>query len=158
MPTRDNAIAKKVVSHIDATAHTATQTPTNGVDTQGFDSLTFIIAIGALANAANSPQPTWAFKAQESDTINSGFVDITDSERVITTGAKSPVVAPDSSTGVFFTAGAVDGTVDTNAYHVGIISAMRYVRIVATAANTPGATPFAVVAVLERASKTPVVN
>lgn len=156
MSTRDLARTKKVVDHLVAAAYTATQTPTNGIDTQGFDALTFLIGIGVITNVANSPQPSWTFKAQESDTINSGFTDITDSERILVEGMKSPGGAPDSSTGVFLTIDAA--AEDAEVYHVGVISSKRYVRIVATAANTPGSTPLHIVAVLEAAALVPVTN
>jgi hypothetical protein len=156
MATRDMASGKKVVQHLSAAAYTTTQTPTNGVDTQGFDALTFAISIGVVSNIANSPQPSWTFKAQESDTQNASFTDITDSDRILVAGAKSPAGAPDSSTGVFLTvdAAAEDDTV----YHVGVVSAKRYVRVVSTAAATPGSTPISIVALLEKAGLTPVAN
>lgn len=156
MPTRDLANCKKVVAHVANAAITTTNTPSNGVDTQGYDACTFIVEIGAVANIANSPQPTWALKVQESDSVSSNFTDITDSARLITDGIKSPGTAPDSSSGVFLTID--DAAEDATAYHVGVISAKRYLRVVATAANTPGSTPYAVAAVLERASLQPVSN
>lgn len=156
MATREMASGKKVLTHVAAQAITATNTPTNGVDTKGFDACTFLISVGTVANIANSPQPSWAFKVQESDTVNASFVDITDSKRIAVSGIQSPGGAPDSSTGVFLTIDAA--AEDATAYHVGVISDKRYLRVVATAANTPGSTPYSVVAVLEAASLEPVSN
>lgn len=156
MATRDLATAKKVVTHVAAQAITATNTPSTGVDTLGYDAATFLISVGTVTNIANSPQPTWTFKLQESDSSGSGFSDVTDSSIVVTSGAQSPVAAPDSSTGVFLTIDAA--AEDATTYHVGYVGAKRYVRVVATAANTPGSTPYSVVAVLEAAALTPVSN
>lgn len=156
MSTRENASGKKVVDHLPAAVYTTTQTPTNGVSTKGFDAVTALISVGTITNVANSPQPSWAFKAQESDTINASFVDIKDSERIAIIASKSPVAAPDSSTGVFLTVDAADEDAET--YHVGITSDKEYVRIVSTAANTPGNTPLSIVMELERADRTPVSN
>lgn len=156
MATRDFASGKKVVTHVAAQAITATNTPSNGVDTKGFDALTFLISIGAITNIGNSPVPSWTFKAQESDSESASFTDITDSERILVNGAKSPAGAPNSSTGVFLTVDAAEE--DAATYHVGVVSAKRYVRIVATAADTPGSTPYSVVAVLEAADLVPVTN
>lgn len=156
MATRDMASAKKVVTHVAAQAITATNTPSTGVDTQGFDAATFLISVGTVTNIGNSPQPTWAVKVQESDSESADFADITDSDRILVNGAQSPAGAPDSSTGVFLTIDAA--AEDATTYHVGVISAKRYLRVVSTAANTPGSTPYSVVAVLEKADLTPVVN
>lgn len=156
MSTRDMACGKKVVTHVAAVAITATNTPSTGVDTKGFDAATFLISVGVVANIANSPQPSWTFKVEESDSASTSFDAITDSDRILVTGSKSPVVAPNSSTGVFLTIDAA--AEDATTYHVGVISQKRYLRVVATAANTPGSTPYSVVCVLEKAALVPVSN
>lgn len=156
MATRDMAAGKKVVTHVAAQAITATNTPANGVDTKGYDAATFMISLGTVTNIANSPQPSWTFKVEESDSQSSGFSAITDSDRILIAGAQSPVTTPNSSTGVFLTVDGADE--DATTYHVGVVSSKRYLRVVATAANTPGSTPYSVVCVLERASLTPVSN
>lgn len=154
--TRDNASAKKVVTHVAAQAITATNTPAAGVDTQGFDSVSFLISVGTVTNIANSPQPSWKFHIEESDAEGSGFAAILDASRILVGGSKSPVTEPDPASGVFLT---VDNAAeDATTYHVGVITSNRYVRVVATAANTPGSTPYSVVAVLEGASVQPVIN
>lgn len=156
MASRDMASGKKVVQHLSAAAYTTTQTPTNGVDTKGFDAVTFAISIGVITNVANSPQPNWAFKLQESDTVNSDFTDVTDATRVLVDGIKSPGTTPNSSSGVFLT---VDAAAEDDAvYHVGLVTTKRYARVVATAANTPGSTPISIVALLEKANIAPVDN
>lgn len=156
MATRDMASGKKVVTHVAAQAITATNTPSTGVDTLGYDSATFIISVGTVTNIANSPQPSWTFKVEESDTSNASFSAITDSNRILVNGIQSPGTTPNSSTGVFLTVDAA--AEDATAYHVGVVSSKRYLRVVATAANTPGSTPYSVVCVLENPSLAPVSN
>lgn len=156
MATRDCASGKKVVTHVAAQAITATNTPASGVDTKGFDAATFLISVGTVTNIANSPQPSWAFHIEESDSESSDFSAITDSDRILVNGAKSPATDANSSTGVFLTVDGADE--DAATYHVGVVSSKRYLRVVATAANTPGSTPYSVVAVLEKADLEPVSN
>lgn len=136
----------KAVQHVAAALKTATDTPSNGIDRSGFSSLEFLIAIGAVTNIANSPQPTWAFKLQESDSISSGFTDVVDANMVLVGSAKSPVAAPNSSTGVFLTVD--DAAEDAQVYRIGYIGNKRYVRVISTAVNTPGNTPLAIIAIL----------
>lgn len=145
MNLRDLHSNVKAVSHIIGTV-SATQTPTNGVDTLGFSAVEFAIHIGTVTNIANSPQPSWAFKLQESDSQSSGFTDVVTAADVLVGSAQSPVTTPDASTGVFLT---VDGAADDDkVYRIGYIGTKRYVRVVATAANTPGNTPLSVIAIL----------
>ncbi|MFH1806834.1 MAG: hypothetical protein ABID63_18290 [Pseudomonadota bacterium] len=135
----------KAVSHY-VGAPTATVTPSNGIDLAGFSSSEFLIHVGTVTNIANSPQPSWAFKLQESDSVSSDFTDVTNANDVLVGSAKSPVAAPNASTGVFLTIDAA--AEDDQLYRVGYIGTKRYVRVVATAANTPGATPIAISAIL----------
>lgn len=153
MATRDIHSHVKVVQHVAAQAITATNTPAAGVDTDGFDAAEFLISVGTVANIANSPQPSWSFKLQHSDSASADFADVTDSTLMLTGSAKSPVTAPDSSTGVFLTIDAA--AEDAETYRIGYVGSKRYVRVVATAANTPGSTPYAVVAVLGAAHLVP---
>lgn len=149
MPTRDLHSNIKVVQHVTAQAISATNTPSNGVDLKECVAAEFIISVGAMANIQNSPQPTFTFKLQDSDD-DSTYSDVTDSNYVLTGSARSGVSAPDSSTGVFLTIGDTSAghTDDENSFRVGYVGPKRYARVVATAANTPGSTPYSVVAVL----------
>ena len=96
MATREIHSHIKAVQHLAAAAYTTTQTPSNGVDLRGFEAADFLIAIGTVTNIANSPQPSWAFKLQDSDSQSSGFADVTDSDYVLVGSAASPVAAPSS--------------------------------------------------------------
>lgn len=153
MIRRDLHSNVKAVLHLASAAYTTTQTPANGVDLQGFGSAEFLISIGTVTNIANSPQPSWAFKLQESDSVNSDFTDVVTSSDVLTGSAASPVAAPDSSSGVFLTVD--DAAEDAAVYRVGYVGAKRYVRVVAAAANTPGSTPMTIIALLGNPSIAP---
>ena len=132
---------------------TATNTPANGVDLKGFNAAEFVFSVGAVANIANSPQPTWSFKLQESDEQSANFTDVVTEGDVLSESARSPVGAPNASTGVFLTID--DAAEDAQTYRVGYIGNKRYVRLVATAANTPGNTPYSAIAVLGKPSLAP---
>ena len=120
---------------------TATETPSNGIDLKGFGSCLIQCAIGAVTNIANSPQPSWTFKLEESDD-DSTYSAVTTDDVLLTYGNNDGAI----SSGVFATIdyAAEDDTV----YTIGYIGTKRYVRVVATAANTPGATPISVVCTL----------
>lgn len=152
MPTRDLHNNVSMDQLLAAQAVTTTQT-SSSEDLQGYDSAEFFIAIGTVTNIANSPQPSWAVKLQDSDD-DSTFADVTNSDYVLTGASQSPVAAPDSSTGVFLTVDAA--AEDAEIYRVGYCGPKRYCRVVATAANTPGSTPMAIWVVKGHAHLTPV--
>ena len=153
MTTRDTHSNRKYIQHLANAAYTSTQTPSSGVDTQGFASLEFVIDIGTITNIAASPTPSWAFKLQESDTSNASFTDVTDSNQILYGSTVSPAGAPDSSTGVFLLVDSAseDGTI----YRVGYLGTKRYVRCVATASEVPGSTPMSITAVLSHPANRP---
>ena len=141
----------KVAQMLANQAVTATTT-SSSVDTRGFDSCEVVFAVGTVANIANSPQPTWAFKLQDSPD-DSVWTAVTDSNLVLIGSTQSPLAAPNSSTGVFLTIGAA--AEDALTYRVGYVGGGRYLRLVATAANTPGSTPLSVISVLGHAELAP---
>lgn len=152
MSTRDGVTGKTVVQHIPPKSVTATVTPADGdgVDTKGAEAVTLVLSVGDVSDLSASPQGdgTWAIKVQESDTDeNSEYADIKESARII---PGSGVSAPNSSTGVVLT---INAPAQLNkAYAIGVISPKRYVRLIATAADTPGASLLGCVAILERLS------
>ena len=143
----------KVVQHLSAAAYTTTQTPANGVDMEGFNSIEFVLSVGVVTNIANSPQPSWAFKLQESDSQSSGFTDVVTVADTVSGSSASPATSPNTSTGVFLTVD--DSAEDDAVYRIGYIGNKRYVRCVGTAANTPGSTPISITAVLGHAALAP---
>lgn len=134
----------KLVQLLANAAVTATQTST-ALNMSGFSAAELVISIGTVANIANSPQPSWAFKLQESND-DSTYSDVVTAADVLVGSAKSPVAAPNSSTGVFLTVDAA--AEDALTYRVGYIGSKKYVRVVGTAANTPGSTPLTILGIL----------
>lgn len=119
----------------------------DGVDLQGFTSATVICSIGAITNVTNSPQPSWTLKLQESDSASSGFSDVDEDDMLVDYGNNDGSV----TSGVFATVD--DAGEDDANYTVGYIGTKQYIRVVATAANTPGNTPIAVSVVKESMQK-----
>lgn len=116
--------------------YTTTQTPASGVDVKALKSAEILVYIGAITNIANSPTPSWTFALQHSDTSNANFAAVEAADVVMEGGATL------GANGVFAT---VDAAAEDDAvYRVGYVGAKRYVRVVATAANTPGNTAIAV--------------
>lgn len=129
----------KVVKHILGTV-TTTQTPSAGVDLQGFDSAEVVVSIGTMTNVGGSPAESWTFALQESDSESSGFTAVSD-DAVVLVGSGNNDGGVDGS-GIFAT---VDAAAEDDAvYRIGYIGGKRYIRVVATAANTPGATAISV--------------
>ena len=131
--------------HVFCKTLSATET-SGGVDLKGYSSATVICSIGEITNIANSPTPSWTFKLQESDN-DSTYSDVAESDMLLDYGNNDGSV----TSGVFAT---VDAAAEDDAnYSVGYIGTSRYVRVVATAADTPGATPIAVNVVKEALQK-----
>lgn len=124
--------------------YTSTQTPSSGVDVSDLVSAEILVDIGTITNIANSPVPSWTFALQHSDSESADFEAVASADVALNSGNNDGAV----SSGVFATvdAAAEDDTV----YRVGYIGTKRYVRVVATAADTPGATPISVLVVGER--------
>lgn len=120
---------------------TATVTPSTGQDLKGYRSAVFACSIGAITNIANSPVPSWTFKLQESDD-NTSFTDVATADVLLDYGRNDDAI----TSGVFATIDAASE--DDNTYTIGYIGTKRYVRVVATAANTPGNTAIVVNAIL----------
>jgi hypothetical protein len=118
---------------------TATETPSTGVDLKGFNSATIIAAIGTITNIANSPVPSWTLKLEESDSAATGFSAVAEADMLLDYGNNDGSV----TTGVWATIDAA--AEDDKIYTCGYIGTKRYIRVVATAADTPGATPVTVV-------------
>ena len=133
----------KTIHHY-AGSYTATETPSAGVDLLGARRAEVVVTVGSVANIAVSPQPTWAFSLEESDSSGSGFtaVDAID----ITLGNANNDAAVVS--GVFAT--VADAATDNTTFRCGYIGMKRYLRVVATAANTPGASIIGVIFLIDQ--------
>jgi hypothetical protein len=152
MTSRDLVSNIKPVQHVVNAVITATNTPANGVSHKGFESVGILIILGAIANIANSPKPSWSLKIQESDD-NVNWTDVTNANRILVSSSKLPVTTPNSSTGVFLVVDAA--AEDETCYLVGLITDKEYSRVVNTAANTPGSMPYSVVYLLGNPSIAP---
>lgn len=124
---------------------TATET-SSGVDLKGYSSATVLCSIGAMTNAANSPTPSWTFALEESDD-DSTYTDVAEADILLDYGNNDGSV----TSGVFATVDAASE--DAANYSVGYIGSSRYIRVVATAADTPGNTPVAVNVIKEALQK-----
>ena len=125
-------------------SYTTTQTPSTGVDMKGLATAEIVVAIGAMTNTGGSPHQSWAFALQHSDTSNANFEAVVAADVVLDAGNNAGTLG---AGGTFAT---VDAAAEDDAvYRVGYIGNKRYVRVVQTAANTPGATSIAVMVVGE---------
>lgn len=127
---------RDMISHVKNTLHFAgtyssTKTPTNGIDLTGYSSCTILCAIGAMTNSGSGQ---WTFTLQESDSQSSGFSTVGSADVLLDYGLNDGSI----SSGVFATVDAASE--DEAVYTIGYIGSKRYVRVVATAANTPGNT------------------
>lgn len=131
-----------VTRHHFAKTLTTTETPAAGVDVKGMRQAEVMVSVGTMTNVANSPQPSWAFKLQHSDAAGSGFADVADTDVAQSSGNNDTIAS-----GVFATVDAA--AEDDKTYRIGYVGNKQYLRVVATAANTPGATPVSVVVIGE---------
>lgn len=104
------------------------------IDRRGYDSLTYVIATGTLADA----DATFTALLEESDASGSGFTAVADADMIGTEALASFTYADD---------GAVR--------KLGYIGHKRYTRLTITPAANSGSAPFSAVAVLGHASARP---
>lgn len=104
------------------------------IDRRGFDSLTYVIATGTLADA----DATFTALIEESDASGSGFTAVSDADMIGTEALASFTFADD---------GAVR--------KLGYIGHKRYTRLTITPAANSGSAPMSAVAVLGHASARP---
>lgn len=126
------------------------ETNSAGCDLAGFESVDLLVALGAVTNIAASPTPKWELKLEESDD-DSTYSAVTSANDVLV-GSNPRVSAPDAS-GIFATIDAA--AEDAIHFRIGYIGNKRYVRITATATQTPGSTPIAVLALLGKPALAP---
>ncbi|HEX9768424.1 MAG TPA: hypothetical protein VGA50_04535 [Kiloniellales bacterium] len=138
MSLRDLISNVKTVYHWTKTV-TATETPSTGISRKGFGSVLIQAAIGAVTNIANSPQPSWTLKLEHSAAASSGYAAVAAADVILANGKNDGSI----TAGVYATIDAA--AEDDSIYTIGYIGAKEFLRVVATAANTPGATPIAVI-------------
>lgn len=119
------------------------QAKSTGIDVSGAKRVEFISHVGAIANIANSPTPSWSGKIQHSDVDSDGSYVACEAADVYlpsnaTLGASGEFALIDDA--------AEDDAVARVAYRGG----KKFARIVWDPANTPGNTYIATVAVIEK--------
>lgn len=119
-------------------SYTTTQTPATGTYIGDLHTAEIVVDLGAITNIANSPKPSWAFSVLEGDTAGGAFTAVAEADLVLGNGNNDGSV----TAGVFATANAADE--DDKTYRCGYVGRKAYLKVVATAADTPGATPIAV--------------
>jgi len=106
-------------------------------DRQGYDSLTYVIATGTLADA----DATFATLVEHSDASGSGFEAVADSDLLGTEANASFAYSDDDKT-----------------FKIGYRGTKRYVRLTVTPANNSGSAPLAAVALLGHPNVAPTAN
>ncbi len=106
-------------------------------DRQGYDSLTYVIATGTLADA----DATFTALVEHSDAAGSGFAAVPDTELLGTEANASFTFSDDDKT-----------------FKIGYRGTKRYVRLTVTPAGNAGNAPLAAVAVLGHPNVAPTAN
>lgn len=138
-----NMQVKRAISPVSGAADNSAQV-SQIIDRQGFDSLAFLIATGALADA----DATFTVLVEHGD--DSGLSDaaaVADAELVSQTDGTAPE-----------TAAAFQFDDDNEVRKIGYIGSKRYVRLTITPANNTGAWLIAALAVLMNAEHKPVIQ
>jgi len=157
MSSREDVSKFKFVQQQNPSSVTATVTPADaaGVDTAGYDSATFVVNVGSVVDLAASPlgDGSWTFRVQEAASdVNASYANITDATRIrLGVGCDATL---NTSTGTFLT---LDSAAHQNSvFAVGVISDKQFLRLIATAVTTPGASLLSWSCVLGRGA-TPVI-
>lgn len=134
----DRLVTRKVFGG----SFTTTQTPANGISVKDLVSAEIVAFVGTLTNVGGSPLQSWTLAIEHSDTVNSGFVPVPAEQLALNSGRNDL-----GSNGVF----AVINSTATHdrLYRLGYLGNKAFVRVVATAANTPGATAIVIMIVGE---------
>lgn len=135
-----NVLVKRAISPAIGTDDTASVSQI--IDTQGFDSLTFVIATGTLADA----NATFAVLVEHGAAANlSDAAAVADAELISQTAGTAPE-----------TAAAFQFDDDDEVRKIGYIGSKRYVRLTVTPTGNTGNVPLAAVALLGHPARLPV--
>lgn len=136
-------LVKRAISSISGAADNTAQV-SQIIDRQGFDSLTFLINIGVVADA----DVTFTVLVEDGDQSNlSDAAAVADAELVKQDAASA--TAPEAQAGFQFDD-------DNEVRKIGYIGNKRYVRLTITPANNTGAWPIGALAILGHAEHRPV--
>lgn len=117
MAKYDLANNAKPVIHFQFEEQTATVTPANGIDMQGYESIIFVITTGTITDG------TWTVTFQESDEVAANFVTIDPTADDYNGQLIGDAPGPFTN---------VDMAFDDQIYKVGYAGDKRYVRCVVT--------------------------
>ncbi|RAI43978.1 hypothetical protein [Rhodoplanes roseus] len=135
-----NILAKRVLSPASVSDNTAQVGQI--IDRLGFESLTYIISTGSIADA----DATFAVLLEESDTANmAGAVAVADADMISQTAG----TAPETAAGFLFDA-------DDQVRKLGYIGNKRYTRLTITPTGNASAALLSSVAILARPENSPV--
>ena len=115
---------------------------TAAIEVTGYDSLTFILSIGAVLDA----DATFTTLMQESDD-NTTYTDVADADMVSQTAGTAPE-----------TAASFQFDDDGEVRSIGYIGSKKYAKLYVTGATNTGVAALAIVAVLGRAAHTPITH
>ncbi len=139
----NNILVKRAISPVSGAASDAAQV-SQIIDRQGFGSLTFLIATGAIADA----DATFTVLVEDGDAAN-----LSDAAAVVDAQLISQLsgTVPEIAAGFRFDD-------DDEVRKIGYIGSKRYVRMTITPAINTGAWLIAVLALLDRAEHKPVIQ
>lgn len=129
---------KRVISPVSVSDNTASVG--QSIDGRGYDSVSYLIAIGSVADA----DATFTVLLEES-ADNSTFSAVADADMVSQTSGTAPE-----------TAAGFQYDDDNEVRKIGYIGTKRYTRLTITPANNASAAVLAAMAVLSRPSRSPV--
>ncbi|TDR94199.1 hypothetical protein [Enterovirga rhinocerotis] len=133
-------LVKRVLSPVSVADNTALVGQV--IDRQGFDSLAYLIATGAIADA----DATFSVLLEESDAANmAGATAVPD----IDMNSQDPALAPEAAAGFTFAS-------DDQVRKLGYVGNKRYTRLTITPASNASAALVSAIAVLGRPDRAPV--
>lgn len=130
----NNLLVKRVLSPVSVADNTAQVGEV--IDRQGFDAVTFLIAIGSIGDA----DATFTVLLEESNTSNADFTAVADADMLSQTSG----TAPETAAGFQFDD-------DNEVRKLGYLGTKRYLKLTITPANnsgTPSAALLAAMAIL----------
>lgn len=131
----NNINLKRVISPVSVADNTAQVGQV--VDRQGFESVTYVIATGSLADA----DATFTTLLEESDASGSGYAAVADADLLGLEATASPIFSDDDKV-----------------FKLGYKGAKRYTRLTITPANNASAALLCAVAILGHPEVAPTVN
>lgn len=121
-------------------APTATVTPSAGIDVSDLTEVEVVAVMGEITNIGNSPVPSWTLALQEADATDGSHTAVVEADVARNSGNNAAL-----SSGVFATID--EAADDSKVYRLGYLGTKASIKVVATASDTPGATPLAILVI-----------